>query len=66
MEESIPTSRVRAEKNKISTGQARSLESKMAIINTLRRSLRDATKEIEYLKKENSKLRSYISMIEDE
>ena len=66
MEEVIPTSKVRAAKNKITSGQARSLESKMAIISNLKRSLKDANNQIEKLKSENAKLRSYISSIEDE
>lgn len=66
MIEVIPTSKVRAAKNKITSGQARSIESKMAIINNLKRSLKDAHNQIDKLKTENAKLRSYISKIEDE
>tara|TARA_B100001109_G_C18814067_1_gene451152 strand:+ start:775 stop:1158 length:384 start_codon:yes stop_codon:yes gene_type:complete len=58
-------SKAKAERKRISNGQARSDESKLAIINNLKRRLSEVTKELECVKSENAKLRSYISEIED-
>jgi len=66
IENSKNPSKLKAEKKRISSGRARSDESKMAIISNLKRSLKDANNQIEKLKLENAKLRSYISSIEDE
>lgn len=66
IESSKDASKLKAEKKRISSGRARSDESKMAIISNLKRSLKDANNQIVRLKTENTKLRSYISKIEDE
>lgn len=66
IESSKDASKLKAEKKRISSGRARSDESKMAIISNLKRSLKDANNQIITLKTENAKLRSYISKIEDE
>ena len=58
-------SKAKAERKRISSGQARSEESKILIINNLKRRLADLTKELDRSKKENSKLRSYIEEIEN-
>ncbi|WP_283786469.1 DUF6262 family protein [Bermanella sp. WJH001] len=58
-------SKVKAERKRISSGQARSDESKLAIINNLKRRLSELTKELDRVKSDNAKLRSYISEIED-
>lgn len=58
-------SKAKAERKRISSGQARSDESKTVIINNLKRRVNELSKELDRVKNDNSKLRSYISNIED-
>lgn len=59
------SSKIRADKKKVNQGRARSQESQMVIISTLKRRIKDLQKELELSKKDNSKLRAYISQYED-
>ena len=65
IEESKPISKIRAERKRVASGQARSEESKREVIRTLKRQLSEKAKEIELLKSDNMKLRSYIEELED-
>lgn len=57
-------SKAKAERKRISSGQARSDESKTVIINNLKRRVSELSKDLDRVKNDNSKLRAYIEEIE--
>ncbi len=58
-------SKAKAERKRISSGQARSEDSKTVIISTLKRRIVEITADLDRVKNENSKLRAYIEKIDD-
>lgn len=64
IESSKAPSVIKAEKKRITSGLARSEESKVEIIRTLKARIKNLVSEIEGLKQDNMKLRSYIESIE--
>ncbi len=58
-------SKAKAERKRISSGQARSEDSKTVIIKTLKRRVTEIETELGRVKKENTKLRAYIEEIDN-
>jgi hypothetical protein len=65
VEAAKPPSIARAQKHRITIGQARSEESKILIINNLKKRIKDLELEVKTLKSQNDTLRAYIASIEE-
>jgi len=63
--ESKQPSKLKAERKRISSGQARTEESKAMIISNFKRRISELTKELSQAKADNAKLRSYIEKIDE-